>query len=292
MNKTAIPWAQFTWNPVTGCTHASEGCKNCYAEKMANRLVGMGNKRYAGVSKNGKWTGLVRCHEELLQEPLRRRKPAKIFVCSMSDLYHPSVPDEFIDRVKAIEALCPQHTFIELTKRPERAAEYLGRDEVGYGISRAVTKLRLPSHLACIGADTGWAQFVSGVGVCGVTGGVGAKSCWPLPNVWLGTTVENQEAIPRIAELLKCPAAVRFLSVEPMLGPVLIPPFDIDWVICGPETGPGKRPMGPDWAIDLYQQCKDARVPFFWKGDGIDELDDVHEMPRAGGFRVEEDGSG
>lgn len=283
MNPTKIGWAGFTWNPVTGCSPASEGCKNCYAARMATRQIATGCKRYDGTAQHGKWTGLVRCHEELLQEPLRRRKPAKIFVNSMSDPFHPDVPFSFLHKMFAVMALCQQHTFQVLTKRAEQMAKYLDATEAfGFGnhygawVDAAHEVLGVPDgQIDKTIAPRIKSAMDEGLRVAGMKCG----TC--LPNAWLGVTVENQEAIPRIAELLECPAVVRFLSVEPMLGPVLIPPFGIDWVICGPETGPGKRPMDPAWAIDLYHQCKRANVPFFWKGSGVAELASVHQMPQG-----------
>ncbi len=223
-----------TWNPVTGCTKVSEGCKNCYAERMAKRLAG----RY-GYPKDDPFK--VTLHLDRLGQPLRWRKPTTIFVCSMSDLFHEDVPFEFVDEVLYAVKRCPQHTFLLLTKRPKRMYEYVERVEL---------------------VD------------------------WPLDNAWLGVTAENQEmADKRIPILLQMPAAKRFVSVEPMLGPVdlsyflpktpfkdckeeLKPWYNAhgpNWIIVGGETGPGARPMNPDWARGLRDQCQDANVPFFFK---------------------------
>ena len=233
MNTTKIEWADAVWNPVTGCTKVSEGCRHCYAEGIAKRF--WGERKFTDVQ----------CHEDRLDAPLHWRKPRRVFVNSMSDLFHPAVPFEFIDMVFATMAWMQEHTFMILTKRPAQMVKYFA--EVGR------------AHLA------------------------------PLPNVWLGVTVENQQAADeRIPYLLRTPAAVRFVSVEPMLGEVNLdpymqhPPFTegykmtwgysewrgLDWVICGGETGPGARLMDLDWARSLRDQCQAAEVPFFFKRVG------------------------
>lgn len=225
---TKIEWTDETWNPIAGCTKVSPGCTNCYAEKMARRLQAMGLPLYDGtVSATGHWTGIVNlASQATLEMPLRWKKPRRVFVNSMSDLFHPAVPDIWIDRIFDVMQQAPQHTFQVLTKRPERMAEYVNRR---------------------------WSL--------------------PAPNIWLGTSVENQatanERIPWLVETL---AAVRFLSMEPLLGPVwldhlyvLQPRPLIEWVIVGGESGPGARPMHPDWVRDLRDECIDADVPFFFK---------------------------
>lgn len=240
MNRTKIEWAEVTWNPVTGCTPVSEGCQNCYAKRMATRLRGR-----CGYPENDPFR--VTLHPERLKEPLRWKKPRRVFVCSMGDLFHPDVPVEFIDRVFAIMALATQHTFIILTKRPLRMKEY-----IKYRAARNFYHLK---HIE-----------------------------WPLPCVWLGVSCENQRAADeRIPILLQTPAAVRFVSVEPMLGPVDLETqlgnaeesrhclngwHGIDWVICGGETGPRARPMHPAWVRSLQNQCQAAGVPFFFKSWG------------------------
>jgi protein gp37 len=261
-----------SWNPVRGCTRVSEGCVNCYAETMAARFSdpGMWGHGFAEtVKKPGggsvrRWTGKVELVEDRLTEPLRWRSPRTIFVNSTSDLFHERLPDEAIDRVFAVMALCPQHTFLVLTKRPERMRVYLA-------------------------------------GMTGVRTYLAGKR-WPLPNVWLGTSVEDQAtADERIPHLLATPAAIRFASAEPLLGPIdfrlhqigetridslfgrvqtrqrypdggtgdySVPepyPARLDWIIVGGESGPGARPMHPDWARSIRDQCQAAGVPFFFK---------------------------
>ncbi len=248
-----------TWNPVTGCTRASAGCDHCYAVAMTRRLAAMGQPRYQGLLGIGKghFNGVVKCHPDVLEKPQHWKKPRMIFVNSMSDLFHPSVPDWFVGNVFETIHWCPQHIFQILTKRPERVPHVLGPDG------------------------------------CGVYAAEGPVPC-PLPNVWLGTSVENQAtADERIPHLLRCPAAVRFLSCEPLLGaldgldkylrcPICCytprdvseqmdhrlcsgPGPGIHWVIVGGESGPGARPMHPDWARSIRDQCIAAGVPFFFK---------------------------
>jgi len=312
-----IEWTDTTWNPVVGCTPVSAGCLNCYAATMANRLQQMPQAkdyhpreysrdeakdaareasggcdsdvpdyrpavRIAEV-RGGRavFTGDVRLVPERLEEPLSWRKPRMVFVNSMSDLFHEAVPFEFIDRVFAVMALCPQHTFQVLTKRPERMAEYFGQN-------------RLDSagrHGAVLGA----AHFQT-------TGGSGAQVDWPVPNVWLGTSVENQAAADeRIPHLLECPAAVRFLSCEPLLGPVELsgcmtpareimgldgpyiagPDAGVHWVIVGGESGPNARPCDVAWIRSIVGQCKASGVPVFVKQLGARpvEVNSGPEMP-------------
>ncbi len=271
-----ILWTDQTWNPIIGCSKVSPGCANCYAERMALRQAHMeyarlekhlnqdldakdGIMKYVGVVDISKkaWNGKTVFVESALTKPLHWRKPRMIFVCSMSDLFHESVPFEWIDKVFAIMALCPQHTFQILTKRPERMFEYL--DDVK-------TRINIPAAASAgAGVRVDLNRFWTAAG-------------WPIKNIWLGCTAENQAmADKRIPVLLQCPAAKRFVSVEPMLGKVdlaytcfngadsfgTMP--GLDWVICGGESGPGARPMHPDWVRSLRDQCKEAGVPFMFK---------------------------
>jgi protein gp37 len=207
---TAIEWTQSTWNPVTGCTKISRGCRHCYAERMAGRLQAMGQARY----RNGFRLTL---HPEAVELPLRWRQPQMVFVNSMSDLFHRGVPEEFIARVFAVMQQASHHTFQVLTKRAERLASLAPR---------------LP---------------------------------WP-PNVWAGVTVEDADYVGRIDLLKQVPAAVRFVSLEPLLGPIdRLPLSGIHWVIVGGESGPGARPMRAEWVHAVRDQCVAARVPFFFK---------------------------
>lgn len=285
---TGIEWTEATWNPVVGCTAVSAGCANCYAVSMTHRLEAMGLPKYRGLTvlqPNGRrrFNGTVRTVEEALEIPLRWRKPRRVFVNSMSDLFHPDVPFDFIDRVFAVMALTPHHTYQVLTKRPERMAEYLG------GADRLVQAGR---H----GAVLGSVHFQ--VWTNDETRGQRDIFDWPLPNVWLGTSCEDQKAADeRILHLLRCPAAVRFLSCEPLLGAIeldrawhghtsedlktcewcggyLDPDrrhdcYDarphIQWLIVGGESGPGARPCDVEWIRSVVRQAREAGVPCFVK---------------------------
>ncbi len=205
-----IEWTETTWNPVTGCSKISQGCTHCYAERMAMRLQAMGVSRY----RNG---FDVAVHEEALTEPLRWRQPRLVFVNSMSDLFHPSVPVPFIEAVFAIMNRAARHTFQVLTKRPER--------------------------VQLLGDRVSW-----------------------TPNIWLGVSIESERWLSRRALLVDTGAETKFLSLEPLLGP--LPDLElagIDWVIAGGESGPGARPMQPAWVRDIRNACVRNGVPFFFK---------------------------
>lgn len=263
--RTKIEWTEATWNPVTGCTPISPGCVHCYARRMAKRLAG----RCGYPAAPNEFS--VTLHPDKLGEPLQWKKPRRVFVCSMSDLFHEDVPFEFIDRVFAVAAVSPQHTFQILTKRPHRMLDYLAESVALDNWAHQIEDVVLQ--------EFGHVTFIEP----------------PLPNVWLGATIENQEqADKRIPLLLQTPAAVRFVSVEPMLGPVNLSGMagkyidnflvslnvrfhdrnrdfrrpGLDWIICGGETGPGARPMHPDWVRSLRDQCQEASVPFFFKSWG------------------------
>ena len=307
---TGIQWTESSWNPVTGCSPVSAGCAHCYAAAIAHRFSG--NRRYAGLTNSaGRFNGRVRLHDDTLEVPIRWQRGRMVFVCSVSDLFHPDVPFEFIDCVWAVMALCSQHTFQVLTKRSERLLEYLRRLEndprsIAEEIVDAMEALYLAGRL---NVDLGEMQAVYD------------EHNWPLRNVWCGVTVENQEAGPRVDELLACPAAVRFVSCEPLLGSVdqwdyLWPLIDdggdldgaeerrawgvsltrpaLDWVICGGESGPGARPMRVGWARSLRDQCQAAGVPFFFKQWGgwcrVDQLPPEYRIAKSATRRRESDG--
>jgi protein gp37 len=286
---TTIEWTDQTWNPVTGCTKVSQGCKHCYAERVFPRTAA---GQYVDLPHDDdatewpvrprRFTDVV-MHHDRLEQPLHWRKPRMVFVNSMSDLFHEDVPDEFIDKVFAVMALCPQHTFQVLTKRPERMLSYLtGHAAGGRNIYAAAQAIPMPR-----GKDK-------------------PDTCWPFSHVWLGVSVEDQEtADERIPLLLQTPAAMRFVSYEPALGPVdftrlRVPdgkpdefgavavnaPVEInplarswigtlrieyamghgiDWLIIGGESGPKARPCDVQWARDTIAQCKAAGVPVFVK---------------------------
>ncbi len=309
-DKTGIEWTDATWNPIVGCSVISPACTNCYAMAQAARIQRMKPEtHYAGTTQDSKagpvWTGkLNAAPDDIWMRPLRWKRPRRIFVNSMSDLFHQTVPDEWIDRVFAIMALAPQHTFQVLTKRPDRMRKYLGsskaeQSEAAERIGWLIMSEFLADESKAVPAH--WPMTASALihGPTPNTPNVAfpRPNLWPLPNVWLGVTAEDQtRADERIPHLLSTPAAVRFVSVEPMLGPVHLGYIGwpngsglkrtglsaltgikyidgeykgrvpkLDWVICGGESGPKARPMHPDWARSLRDQCAAAGVPFFFK---------------------------
>jgi protein gp37 len=210
MAKSSIEWTDSSWNPLTGCTKVSPGCKHCYAERMARRLHAMGQPNYANGFD-------LTVHEHVVEAPLSWKKPQVIFVNSMSDMFHHDVPLAFIQRIFSVMQRADWHVFQILTKRAER--------------------------LAALAPSLDWA-----------------------PNVWMGVSVECSEWMSRIEPLKQCPAHVKFLSLEPLLGP--LPGLDldgIDWVIVGGESGPHARPMDKRWVLEIRDQCTTAGVPFFFK---------------------------
>ncbi len=235
---SAIEWTDETWNPTVGCSKVSPGCDNCYAINVAHRAMQPAHEGLTIVQDGQRpdWTGEVRLLPDRLDTPLHWRKPRRVFVDSMSDLFHPDVPYRFAREVFNVMRLCdgtlpanggrrfPSHTFQVLTKRPQRMAELASTRALGYDPER------------------------------------------PPPNVWLGTSIESDRYAFRADHLRRTPAAVRFLSLEPLLGP--LPSLDvsgIDWVIVGGESGPGARPMHPQWVRDIRNRCVAAGVAFFFK---------------------------
>ena len=258
---TTIEWTDKTWNPIRGCSVVSAGCTNCYAMKQAHRFSGPGGA-YEGLTTltNGGpvWTGDVRLVPEALSAPLRWRKPRRVFVNSMSDLFHENVPDTFIDQVFAVMALCPQHAFQILTKRPERMLRWFQSNPYS----------RIMTH-----ADRFRDALPKGALANRI--GISDPNVIAARNIWLGVSVENQAtADERIPLLLDTPAAVRFVSCEPLLGPIELPAHDqsmgqsyspLDWIIVGGESGPGARPCDVRWIRSVVGQCKATRVPVFVK---------------------------
>lgn len=232
--ESKIEWTEMTWNPVTGCTKISAGCKNCYAERMAKRLQAMGVERYKNAFK-------VTLHDDLVTLPLKWKQPRLIFVNSMSDLFHEKVPLEFIQRIFHTMSQCPQHTFQILTKRSHR--------------------------LRAIADNVAWS-----------------------PNIWMGVSVEDERVVNRIHDLQAVGSHVRFLSCEPLIGPMdNLPLKGIHWVIVGGESGPKARPMKTEWVETILEQCRSKGVPFFFKQWGGTRKDltgrELHgrtynEMPR------------
>ncbi|WP_136617019.1 MULTISPECIES: phage Gp37/Gp68 family protein [Mesorhizobium] len=290
-DKSAIEWTDATWNPVVGCSIVSPGCTNCYAMKMAGRIEAMGGaKHYAGTTKkvNGNtiWTGkLALAPEKTLLQPLTWRAPRRIFVNSMGDLFHEDVPDEWIDRVFAIMALAPQHTFQVLTKRATRMREYLTE---GIGRIRAWTPSDAQFRAWCLMPSL--AEEAAGC----------PAPAWPLPNVWLGVSAERQqEADERVSSLLFTPAAIRFVSAEPLLSEINFRRISLgtsagtfidhpevreaeftidalggaprssipglDMIIAGGESGPKARPMHPNAPRRIRDDCTATGKAFFFK---------------------------
>jgi protein gp37 len=275
-DRSFIEWTDTTWNPVRGCALVSAGCTNCYAMRQAHRFSGKGQpyEKLTKMTSHGPvWTGAARTVPELLDQPLRWRKPRRIFLNSMSDLFHEDVPYEFVQDVWTTMKMAPQHTFQILTKRPERMLDLL---------TNRIDATVLHAHNEV-----------------------------PLPNVWIGISCEDQAtADERIPLLLQTPAAVRFLSCEPLLGPLSLNPWllsehgrrqigaapGISWVIAGGESGPNARPSHPDWFRSLRDQCQAAGVPYFFKQWGeweIASLANGHhdaDMSRNGAKWVHNDG--
>ena len=262
-DNTKISWTDATWNPVTGCSPVSEGCRNCYAERDWPRLSSNNKTIYFGRTFSD-----VQLHKERLSIPLKWRRPRKIFVNSMSDLFHPSLSDEEIDQVFAVMALAQEHIFQILTKRPERMKEYFSKLE---------QDMARRFHLFQTIRDIAQTERIQKVLDPEVSFGL------PLKNVWLGVSVENQEAADdRIRILLEIPATLHWISMEPLLGPVsleevpvgMLGPLrpgaktnlpKVKWVVVGGESGPAARPMEGDWLRKIKYECEAANVPLFVK---------------------------
>jgi protein gp37 len=296
-DNTGIEWTDATWNPTVGCKVVSPGCTNCYAMKVAARMESISiahSSAHGGdpgpmyyyrdlvtdTRAGPVWNGTFReAPHDLLERPLRWKRPRRIFVNSMSDLFGDGVDVETIDRVFAVMTLCPQHTFQILTKRPERMRDYIAN-------VKQMRSVQFPDGSTYRMGP--WSHTDAPIK------GAGIGKRWPLPNVWLGVSVEDQKrADERIPILLDTPAAVRWISAEPLLGPVDLMDIDwpssrpkfpetddisdarsalhtiegsrLDWVVVGGESGPGSRPMHPDWARSLRDQCKAAGVAFLFK---------------------------
>jgi protein gp37 len=289
-DQTHIEWTDTTWNILSGCTRVSAGCDHCYIERTPP--FRMAHRKFDGTGP-GSTTG-VQLHPARLDQPLHWRKPRKVFVNSLADLFHDEVTDEYIAKVFAVMALARRHTFQVLTKRPARMRSLLSRESFPELVTTWAWRLGAGRARALPRGGSNYSP---------------SAVAWPLPNVWLGVSVESQQwADIRIPALLDTPAAVRFLSCEPLLGPVklapewLVPKANlcsysgttakdhamlaeilraatrkfaaehgeqplafVDWVICGGESGPGARPMHPDWARSLRDQCVSAGVPFLFK---------------------------
>ena len=294
-NKSKIAWTDATWPIVGGCTKVSEACQHCYAirecwrmahnpnPKISSRYSGLVSKREIGLAEALNWTGSVRCPAERIDWPLKWREPRRIFVTSMGDLFHDEVPDDFIDRVFAVVALTPRHTYQVLTKRAARMVAYM---------TDPATPRRIADYMSL-------GTIITTPGAIDVDGATMARWFengvpWPLPNTWLGVTAENQRrADERIPLLLQAPAVVRFVSIEPLLGPVDLRRWlepcgcgglcdssgpcpmaynarRLSWVIVGCESGPRRRSTDLAWARSIKEQCQAAYVPLFIKQLEVD----------------------
>lgn len=223
MAETSIEWTDATWNPVAGCSILTAGCTNCYAMRMAARLDAMGQAKYKGLTRRSGgravWTGKIRLDTKSLDVPRSWLKPRKVFVNSMSDLFHPDVPEEFVARVWRVMKETPQHTYQILTKRPERMADILSK-----------------------------------------------RSFEVLPNVWLGTSIEDGRVLHRLNDLRRVPATIRFVSLEPLIGSVAAGDLSgIHWAIVGGESGPRAREMNPIWVTEIEEMCRRSGTAFFFK---------------------------
>ena len=241
MAESRIEWTDSTWNPVAGCSIVTAGCAHCYAMDMAKRLEAMGLEKYSGLTRrSGKrtvWNGVVREDRSALGLPCTWKKPRKIFVNSMSDLFHEKVSDTFIVDVWQVMHDTPRHNYQILTKRPERMAAL---------VSQKIGKI--------------------------------------LPNVWLGTSVENQSVVGRLGQLHRAPAAIRFASFEPLIGPIgTVDLTDIHWAIVGGESGRDARPIREDWVDEIHVQCVRQGTAFFFKQWGTWGRDNKRRSKSANG---------
>lgn len=305
-----IEWTDATWNPITGCSLVSPGCTNCYAMQLAGTRLRHHPSR-AGLTVESKagpvWNGTVRLNEEWLMQPLQWKRPRMIFVCAHGDLFHPDVPDAWIDRVFAVMALAPQHTFQVLTKRSARMRAYLTSEATPDRIAMVCGDLMMAGHLTDARGKPSRAYERAVRHPQDADGWLDPTLwSWPLPNVWAGISAEDQtRADERVPDLLATPAAVRFVSAEPLLGPIDFTfmhdsdlgqkepwPHDVDaltgecsdeengtisgmyepgraprlnWIIVGGESGPNARPMHPAWARSIRDQCAAAGVAFCFK---------------------------
>ncbi len=318
-NKTSIEWTDYNWNFLRGCSRVSEGCRNCYAEGVAARFSGEGQP-YEGLAKfvdhKPRWTGEIGFFEDVLLQPLRWTKPRKVFVNSMSDLFHEKVTDEWLDKAFAVMALTPQHTYQILTKRPARMLEYL-RDLESRHTPDGNMSISPQTELTSIALENGFfpKDTLTAINLLTLE--------WPLPNVWLGVSVEDQKtADERIPLLLQTPAAVRWISAEPLLEDIDLEHrptgFDVvwfnyltgrghiqdgrevvdqgvpiqdnklDWAVVGGESGPNARPCDIAWIRSIVEQCGSANVPVFVKQLGSHPrregmLPDLYISDRKGG---------
>ncbi len=293
-DNTSIEWTDATWGPVRGCSRQSPGCDHCYAMNLAHRFnkPGMWAEGLTTI-RNGKvdWKGIIELAPHKLADPLHWKKPRRVFVNSMSDLFHPGVPFDYIAAVFGVMAACPQHTFQVLTKQPRRMLKFFQwaakEDTQDDGINACVSEMfgvrevnedmlgTEEQTLEQFEDDTKWDHLITD------------PPDWPLPNVWLGVSIESPKYLERAFVLDQCPAAVRFWSVEPLLED-LGDLYDYisrrtrtvgpDWLIVGGESGPGARPMDTDWVRSIRDQCVAASVPLFVKQMGARPIENGEAM--------------
>jgi protein gp37 len=286
---TGIEWTDMTWNPVTGCDRISPGCDHCYALTLARRLKAMGQAKYqhdGDLRTSGPGFG-VTVHEAALEEPLRWRTPRMVFTASMGDIGHARVPRSFAARMWAVMALTRRHTFQVLTKRPKRLAAMLADPGFVSEVARDATDLIASRPWQRWQLDLGGHRLAGDSGIGGgwtttptPDGNLWAPP-WPLPNVWIGTSIENDDYTWRADILRRVAASTRFLSLEPLLGP--LPSLDltgISWVIAGGESGAAYRPLDLAWVRDIRDRCAENDVAFFFKQVG-------GPTPKSGGRRLD-----
>ena len=270
--SSSIEWTDITWNPTTGCDRISPGCDHCYALTLAKRLKAMGQVKYQadGDPRTSGPGFAVTVHEDVTWAPLRWPGRKTVFVDSMGDVFHPRVPRPALARIWAAMALTPQHTYQVLTKRPNRLAAMLASDGFARDVGAAAAEHAGQAGICLTGRD-GWEHSPAGTWT----------PPWPLPNVWAGTSIESDEYTWRAGFVRRTDAAVRFLSLEPLLGP--LPSLDlagIDWVIAGGESGPGCRPLDMAWVRAIRDRCAEQEVDFFFKQVG-------GRTPKAGGRELD-----
>lgn len=287
-DKSSIEWTDATWNPVTGCSRVSAGCEHCYAERLAATRMRNHPSRAGLTDSNGRWNGEVRFNGQWLDQPLHWSRPRRIFVAAHSDLFHEGVPDEWVNEILAVMSIANKHVFQVLTKRPARMREYFSDMQRCEEVLE-IAHRKLVSPLPCVPDNTPTERDLTSIAMQ-LQDDSSTGFPWPPVNIELGVSAENQlAAARRISELLQIPASAHWASLEPLLGPIrlddLQPSGMLDfnslvgrsrmwpwrqfhrlrWVVVGGESGPGYRPMDPEWARSIRDQCASANVAFFMK---------------------------
>lgn len=286
-DKSKIEWTDSTWNPTYGCSRVSEGCRFCYAERFIHRFSGEG-QRYEGltVTRGGRpgWTGKIQLAEERLDQPLRWQRPRRIFVNSLSDVFHENIPFEYIAAIFGVMGAATKHQFQVLTKRPDHALEFFRKlREEHKGFDPGEVCLQYARNLF----------FKSKMLHASILPPKSEQ--WPYMNVWLGVSTEDQETADyRIPRLMQMPAHIRWISAEPLIDSMILPMSAVkdpglDWVVVGGESGPGARPMDPAWVETLHNQCDELNIPFHFKQWGLlsnnPDQDDPTAKTNGGGAK-------